>query len=372
MNKQNFEKAIQKYSQNVDYQKEWYIIYSENTNQHHHCICGHNVKRITYIYNKNTKHIMQVGTTCVKKSGIKQHLKNCILVLTIKNILEKKEYTKNLENSIVISSFYTILHNAIQTTFTDFKIKINFCIQNNMDIDYYDIVAPFRRLLNDVCYLVTEYNYDFMVLLKEIENTVNEMNTTVKHIIIDETKDDISEESLSESSEDSDPAFHIIENILHQDNEDEDEDENIVQHIHINNENVDIDIDADFDNIFICNYCDTSFFTKDEKEQHENICIDNHSIISSEPNIYDLEIDDMNDIYDNESLYTLKSDTYNNSKTNITSCFFCVNTYCYCIIKFRLYNLRLGVKELKKDISNLSNNTSILLHEISKLKTSIL
>ena len=128
MNKQLFEETIRKYSQDSDYQKEWYIICSENTKTHHHCICGHNVKRITYIYNKTTKHIMVVGTTCIKKCGIKQHLKNGILVLTIKNILASMINTITSDNIIVIPDFHIVLNDAIQTRFSEFQEKINFCI----------------------------------------------------------------------------------------------------------------------------------------------------------------------------------------------------------------------------------------------------
>ena len=63
MNKQLFEETIKKYSQNINYQEEWYIVFSENTKTTHHCICGHNVKRITYIYNKLTKDLKWIITT---------------------------------------------------------------------------------------------------------------------------------------------------------------------------------------------------------------------------------------------------------------------------------------------------------------------
>ncbi len=53
MNNFLFEQTIKKYSYSSNYQTEWYIVLSENTKTHHHCICGHNVKRITYIYNRN-------------------------------------------------------------------------------------------------------------------------------------------------------------------------------------------------------------------------------------------------------------------------------------------------------------------------------
>ena len=392
MNKQFFKETIQKYSQDSDYQKEWYIVSCENTKEHHHCICGHNVKRVTYIYNKMTKHIMMVGTTCIKKYGIKQHLKNGILVLTIKTILETKTYTTNSDNIIVIPDFHTILNESIQTQFSEFQEKINICISNNIDIDYYDIIAPFRRLLNDVCYLVTEYNYDFMILLKEIETNVNAMNDTVKHIIIDETKEDISEESLSESSEE--PIYTIVEKYMEEEpihiveKYMEEEEPIIIEQIHINNETVNIEVDnifftiiEDDDDIFVCRYCDTSFFTQHDKENHEKICVDNHSIIDSEPNIDEIKseseiessIDEFS--YDNNELIIYEPhsnlDRYCNFTMIDLKCTFCVNSipsYCYCDTRFRLYKLALDICELKKNIDEFSIKTSDLLKEAQALK----
>jgi len=405
MNKQIFEETIRKYSLNSDYQKEWYIIYSENTKTHHHCICGHNVKRITYIYNKMTKHIMVVGTTCIKKCSIKQHLKNGILMLTIKNILASMIYTINTDNIIVIPDFHVILNDAIQTRFSDFQEKINFCISNNIDIDYYDIIAPFRRLLNDVCYLVTEYNYDFMILLKEIEMNVNAMNDTVKHIIIDETKEDTSEESLSESSEESinnikysiyeeepiinvdlsinqENPIHIIEVFI------QEEEPIIVEQLHINDESVNIDIDnlyftiteEQYD-IFVCSYCDTSFFTQHDTETHEKTCVDNHSIIDSEQNM-DV-VDSLSEIegsvderlFDSTEIVVYEPqsvlDKYCNATMVDLKCTFCtnkLNSHCYCDMRFQLYHLALGIRQLQKDIDEFSIKTSKLEKETRALR----
>ena len=189
MNKKMFEEKILKcsHTDQATFQDEWYIVFSENTKINHSCICGHHVKRITYIYNKFTKHIMRVGSTCAKKFGINQHLKNSILLLTIKHMISLPHSYTDDSGIINIANLSKILKEYINLKYLDFQEKIKICIMNDIDIDYYDTVLPFRRLLNDVCYLVTEYNYDFMVLLKEIESNVNAMNNTFKHMIIDET-----------------------------------------------------------------------------------------------------------------------------------------------------------------------------------------
>jgi hypothetical protein len=154
---------------------DWQIVLSDKATKPHHCICGHHVKRITYIYNKNTKELLCIGTTCVKKYGIHEHMKNGILLLFIKNMI----HTGQIYDDSVLKTY-------IQDKYLSFREKIIEC-SNCDEIDYYDVVAPFRRLLNDVCDLVTEYKYDLTVLLKEIEKDVDSMNTHTKHIMIDET-----------------------------------------------------------------------------------------------------------------------------------------------------------------------------------------
>jgi hypothetical protein len=120
---------------------------------------------------------MFIGTTCVKKYGISNHLKNRILIQVLKeNLMSLEAYS--LEEKV---------KTWIQTNYSNFRNKINACSQG--EFDYYDIVAPFRRLLNDVCELVTEYNFDLISLLKEIERDVESMNASTKHHMIDEYDD---------------------------------------------------------------------------------------------------------------------------------------------------------------------------------------
>ena len=76
---------------------EWFIIYSDKLETKHKCICGHYVKRMTYVYHQTTKTVIMIGTSCLKKYNIHQHLQNVILFVTLKehilNIVEATSVT---------------------------------------------------------------------------------------------------------------------------------------------------------------------------------------------------------------------------------------------------------------------------------------
>ena len=118
----------------------WQTVFSENIHHYMPCICGHKVKRITYIYHRPTKTIGYIGKTCVKKYGIQTKVSNAILLAVIKGHTD--------ELCVKIDDLVR-LH--ILEKYGIFMTKIREYIQADIEIDYYDIVAPFRRLLNDVC-----------------------------------------------------------------------------------------------------------------------------------------------------------------------------------------------------------------------------
>jgi hypothetical protein len=168
---------------------QWEIFHYDNSIFYKPCICGHRVKRTAYLYDRISKKIMNIGTTCLKKYGITNHLKNRILIQVLKeNIMSLEKY--DLEENV---------KTWIQIKYGGFRKKINECSQN--EFDYYDIVAPFRRLLTDVCELVTEYSFDLIYLLREIEGDVESMNASTKHHMIDESDDSSSSISTIESDE---------------------------------------------------------------------------------------------------------------------------------------------------------------------------
>ena len=75
--------------------KDWVIVCSQSLGHYVHCICGHRVKRITYLYHKPSKAIQYVGKTCVRKYGIEFSLTNPILLDVIKANLDKAEWDRD-------------------------------------------------------------------------------------------------------------------------------------------------------------------------------------------------------------------------------------------------------------------------------------
>jgi hypothetical protein len=54
------------------------------------------------------------------------------------------------------------------------------------DISVNTVVGPFRRLLSDVCDLVSEYGFDLVDILRDIEQEVESLNQTARHQMVDE------------------------------------------------------------------------------------------------------------------------------------------------------------------------------------------
>jgi len=180
---------------------EWSILFSQNLQEFVQCICGHRVKRITYLYHKPTKTVQYIGKTCVKKYGISAHVSNPILIGVIKDnvpsaLASAKEASPNWEQLVFAS-----IHSQYDTFMTRIE---NAVAEGDEEIDYYDIVAPFRRLLTNVCDLVSEYGFELVDLLREIEQGVESMNQTTRHTMVDEYSlcDSLSEIASEHSMED--------------------------------------------------------------------------------------------------------------------------------------------------------------------------
>jgi hypothetical protein len=163
--------------------QEWTILFSQNLSSYVHCICGHRVKRISYVYHKPTKTVKSIGKTCVKKYGINATVTNSILLDVTKEycILSNKDNIDDIVREYILSKHSTFMRK----------------IGGEVDIDYYDVVAPFRKLLTNVCDLVSEYGFDLVDLLRDIERDVESMNHTTRHTMVDEY--DIDEYSLCDT-----------------------------------------------------------------------------------------------------------------------------------------------------------------------------
>ena len=149
---------------------EWLIVCSQSLKYYVHCICGHRVKRITYLYHKQSKAIQYVGKTCVRKYGIEMSLTNPILLEVIKANLSKAEWDRD-----------ACVREHIQSQYTTFMT-----MAKEEDTIAYSVVGPFRRLLSDVCDLVSEFNYDLVDVLRDIEREVESLNQTTRHQMVDE------------------------------------------------------------------------------------------------------------------------------------------------------------------------------------------
>ena len=295
---------------------QWEIFHSEHSNFYRQCICGHRVKRITYLYDRDTKKTMFIGTTCVKKYGISDHLKNRILIQVLKENIMSLE-VHNLEEKVRI---------WIQTKYGGFRNKIN--ASSQCEFDYYDIVAPFRRLLTDVCELVTEYNFDLISLLKEIERDVESMNAFTKHHMIDEYDD-----LCSISTIDSELCIDYVK------------DERFYTISECSSENVDEDI------LSVISFVKSEFSVEEE---------DAASVVSFANSEFSVEVEEIS-----ISLPVAIADP------------FCTDPNCspelhgYCQLKRRLEKLKNGIVEHRHHIQSIRIELEDCLHKSREIQEDI-
>ena len=312
---------------------DWQIIYSRHSDTFQRCICGHNVKRLTYIYNKQTCEIMRVGTTCVKKYGITQHVTNSLLFVVLQKYIvdEIDSIHETHEDSYVFTEIESCLRTCIQEKYKEINEKIekrkttDETAHASSSVNYYDVVVPFRRLLTETCDLVMEYKFlSLKELLQEIEDNINLLDNNIKHRMIDEYEisSDASDASsttassvdtldtISEIDEDAVETYPEIQSVL----------EDILQNI-VREPIVDTIIIPDEDNITT-------------KPLTENIT----TIESSPPP------------------------------------FSCCNgsSICYCMVHYRLNNLEYNIQEFKKDvqvyISNINQTKELYRNMIDTYK----
>ena len=275
---------------------DWIILFSVSLQQYIKCICGHRVKRITYLYHKPSKTIQYVGKTCVKKYGIYMSMTNTILLDVIKeNYSLKTEWDIDLWVRTKIHSLY-----------------LGFMTHTHTDtVDYIGVVLPFRRLLTDVCDLVSEYGFDLVDLLTEVERDVESLNYTTRHQMVDEYEslcDTISEIPSDEdiSTMDSDTYSEYLDEVLIESNE----------------------------------------------QSNEQSKIYKWNVISNN-GIHILERSTKNDIICQKEVSHCKIQ-------RISDCI--SNKHCWCEIKYRLHKLKSNILETKTDM----NIIHIELQELSK------
>ena len=148
---------------------DWIILFSISLQKYIY-VYGHRVKRITYLYHKPSKTIEYMGKICVKKYGIYISMTNNILLDVIKENYELINWDINMSVRSKIQSLYLGYMTYTQSD----------------NVDYIGVVLPFRRLLTDVCDLVSEYGFDLVDLLTEVERDVESLNYTTRHQMVDE------------------------------------------------------------------------------------------------------------------------------------------------------------------------------------------
>lgn len=310
----------------------WEIFHHDHSNFYKQCICGHRVKRITYLYDRLKRKIIFIGTTCIKKYGITRHVKNRILIQVLKENLIPFENI-NLEDRV---------KRWVESVYNQLLEKVNAC--SGGIFDYYDIVAPFRRLLNDICELVTEYHFDLIVLLKVIERDVELMNESTKHYMIDEYDSDRSISTIEYDDEiDLKPDDVFIETLHELSNNVLDEPENYLE---------EEDTPSELSEIVLDN-------TEPQMEENIDIPFDSN------------DDDDVASEYSAETLI----EEYDGKKCIplLISEVFCkgyvchLNTHMYCTLKMRMHQLRLDIdeennriKELRREVDELCKDTSDL------------
>lgn len=312
---------------------DWQIIYSRHSDTFRRCICGHNVKRLTYIYNKQTCDIMRVGTTCVKKYGITQHVTNSLLFVVLQKYIvhEIDSIHETHEDSYVFTEIESCLRTCIQEKYKEINEKIEKgktteeTAHASSSVNYYDVVVPFRRLLTETCDLVMEYKFlSLKELLQEIEDNINLLDNNIKHRMIDEY------EISSDASEASSTTASSLDTL---------------------------DTISEIDEYAVETYPEIQSVLEDILQNIVREPIVDTIIIPDEDNITTKSL--------SENITTIESSSPPFSCCNGSS-------ICYCMVHYRLNNLEYNIQEFKKDvqvyISNINQTKELYRNMIDTYK----
>jgi hypothetical protein len=361
--------------ENFENPEEWVILFSLSLNHYVKCTCGHRVKRITYIYHKPSKTIQYIGKTCVKKYQIYLSMTNTLLLDVIKNI-----YTSTKEWDIV-----TPIRDHIHKLYLGFTEHIT-----SGNLDYVAVVLPFRRLLSDVCDLVSEYGFDLVDLLKDIERDVESLNYTTRHQMIDEyesvcdsidTISDIESDSEISSVLDYELCQRKMERVYEEHNTPDIYETPDIDELSNTNEPSDID---ELSKMY------------EKMDINESLDMDETQIVYELSNIYKTPyIKNINEsskvwnVISYSGIYILQRTTSPQLEEPVSQvvpvgpvvpiepkklCSCCmIENNCWCEIKYRLKRIRIGVNEFKEDkkvhkerIETLNSNMRNLLSSINR------
>lgn len=311
---------------------DWVIVCSQSLNHYVHCICGHRVKRITYLYHKPSKAIQYVGKTCVRKYGIEFSLTNPILLDVIKANLHKAEWDRDI-----------CVREHIQTQYTTFMTMAK---EVSNDISVNTVVGPFRRLLSDVCDLVSEYGFDLVDILRDIEQEVESLNQTTRHQMVDEYSlcDTISEIA----------SEHSV------DFEDIPSDTDLMEENTVVHPNSLVQLNSVIDEV------DEESLI--EKEVVKDIITNMISTVQKN-NLYNQRFDPSGS--SNVPCEVLKGLNENiNTIKNIPCCtmYYCTMSYCCCKMKYQIRSLHERIDELRINIKTTREEAYELLTKTRELR----
>jgi hypothetical protein len=266
---------------------------------------------------------MRVGTTCVKKYGITQHIANSLLYVVLQKYImdEINAIPETHDDSYVFTEIESCLRTCIQEKYKEIneKITIGKTTEESSSVNYYDVVVPFRRLLTETCDLVMEYKFlSLKELLQEIEDNINLLDNNIKHRMIDEYENSSNASTASESASTSASSVDTLDTISEIDEEIEIDDsirpeiQAVIEDI-LQNVLVEPIVDAVVE--------DNMTPTTQSFNENINLTIQNETALNA------------------------------TSDTPLTPLSCCDGTStCYCTVHYRLKNLEYNIQEFKKEV----------------------
>ena len=366
-----------KISQNVNFEEgkhEWISICNITETTMHPCVCGHNVKHITYLFNEKNKHIVSVGTTCCKKYGLlEKHMKNELLIHVLREQISQHCF-KNSGNLLSLEKdLGELLDNYIYEKFTGIMKQYSRDMDENNF--YFDVFYPLNRMKDDILEL-KNYGYDFSKHYDEICEILREREIHNREIIEDsdsETNSVIMEKLDKIEKEISELLNENFSEITYFENENMDEEENI-EKIEESSENEEIS------ELLRENSSETSVLEKENMDVEENIRIEEEikKEIEEEISKKEFEEKEAEEYLNNEDKEIEEAMNYYIERNTETDCYYIKPYTNYDRIytesdlrirlgiqelNMRIDKLKTGIEEYKKDFNIFNKN----LEEYNKL-----
>jgi hypothetical protein len=289
------------------------------------CICGHKVKHITYLFNKITRKIIFIGTSCSKKYVFfEKNMKNDFLLYILREQISHSFFEKKGNTIFLEKDLGELLEKHIFEKFSEIIKKYKRDMDEN--IYYFDVFIHLYRMKTNILELI-EYGYDFNKYYQEILDVLKEREIYNKEI--DEKKETDSEtdsiiiERLNKIEEE---ISQLLDNDLGETKEIEDLEENL---------KIEEDIKKELE----------------EKEAEENLEFEERQL---EKSIFEYMKNIMIKKEENQKYYSEK-DLKRMIKIHD--------------LKNRVKNLKKNIEEYKKDFSIFKKNLEIFKERMSKIKS---